>query len=50
MTFGQVKVFAIRMLAGEPIPLFKDMAANLAIEAHVSRIERARKRGKRKGR
>lgn len=44
MTFGQVKFYAHRLLAGEGVPLFMDRATNYAIEAHVSRIERARTR------
>lgn len=44
MTFGQVKFYAYRLLAGEGVPLFMDRATNYAIEAHVSRIERARTR------
>jgi len=47
LTFGQVKFYAHRMLRGESIPFF-DYKTNIAIEAHISRINRAmthRRRG-----
>lgn len=43
LSFGKIKVYAHRLLSGQPIPVF-DYASNVAIEAHVHRIETARKR------
>ena len=40
-SFGRAKVYAHRLINGESIPLFSDRRVNLAIEAHVHRIERA---------
>lgn len=39
--FGKVKFWAHRFLH-DPIPLFNDKRLNVAIEAHLSRIEKAR--------
>jgi hypothetical protein len=41
MSFGQIKVFAHRLLKGEPIPFFADNKINRRIEDHVTRILRA---------
>jgi hypothetical protein len=48
---GREKVYAHRLLNGEGIPVFWDRAINVAIEAHVYRIQRAqtRRRYSRKG-
>jgi len=37
-SYGKVKVYAHRLINGEPIPLFRDKRINLAIEAHVHKI------------
>lgn len=50
---GQVKLYAFRLLAGQPIPLFREFAANVAVEAAVHRIlqrRSTRKSYRRKGR
>ena len=41
-SYGKAKVYAYRLLNGEAIPVFCDKRANLAIEAHVHKIERVR--------
>jgi hypothetical protein len=41
-SYGKAKVYAHRLINGEPIPLFCDRRVNAAIEAHVHKIERAR--------
>lgn len=38
MTFGQIKVWAWRLIKGEAIPIFKDNRINRAINQHVKRI------------
>ena len=43
---GREKVNAHRLINGEGIPIFADMATNVAIEAHAYRIEQAKKRRK----
>lgn len=40
--FGKVKFFAHRFLRNDSIPLFNDKRLNYGIEAHLSRIEKAR--------
>ena len=47
MKFSQIKIWAHRLLAGEPIPFFTDNRINRAIEDHVHRILRARTRRRR---
>jgi hypothetical protein len=49
MRFGAIKVYAHRLLRGEPIPFFIDNRVNRAIEAHADRILRARTRRPRRG-
>jgi hypothetical protein len=44
--FGKVKTLAYSLLNGYAIPLFSDKRLNVAIEAHVSRIARAKTRVK----
>ena len=44
MSFGQIKVFAHRLLKGEDIPFFNDNRINRRIEDHVTRILRAQTR------
>ena len=41
-SYGKAKVYAHRLLKGEPIPFFIDKRANLAIEAHVHKIGKAK--------
>lgn len=47
MTFGQIKVYAHRFLKGQAIPVFRDRKVNRAIDAHETRILRARTRRRR---
>jgi hypothetical protein len=47
MRFGAVKVYAHRFVNGQAIPIFRDRAANAAINEHVERIRRARTRRRR---
>lgn len=45
-SYGRVKVYAHRLLNGEGIiPIFRDNRINIAIEAHVYKIKRARTKG-----
>jgi hypothetical protein len=44
MRFGAIKVWAHRLVAGESIPIFRDNAANRAINDHADAIRRARTR------
>jgi hypothetical protein len=41
-TWGKVKFWAHRAVRGFPWPIFRDRRINVAIEAHISRIQRAR--------
>lgn len=38
LTFGQIKVWAWRLVNGQSIPIFKDNRINRAIDKHVKRI------------
>lgn len=44
MRFGAIKVYAWRLLKGQPIPVFKDRRVNRAIDAHETRILNVRTR------
>ena len=43
MPFGKIKVLAHRFLQGEPVPFFSDNRINVAIEAHMFRIQQKSK-------
>jgi hypothetical protein len=49
LRFGAVKVYAWRLLRGQPIPLFRDNRDNRAVDRHVDRIKKARTRRRRDG-
>jgi hypothetical protein len=40
--FGKIKFWANRAMRGGAWPVFNDRRLNVAIEAHISRIEKAR--------
>jgi hypothetical protein len=40
--FGKIKYLAHQMLSGNAIPFFNDKRLNVAIEAHISRISKAK--------
>ena len=47
MKFGKIKVYAHRLMNGEPIPIFDDNKTNKMIEEHFDRILKAKTRKKR---
>ena len=44
LSFGKIKVYAHRLMNGQSIPFFANKADNVAIEAHVERILKAKAR------
>lgn len=48
MTRAQCKVYAIRILKGEVIPIFKEKIVNLTIDAYVRQIRHLRTKRRRK--
>lgn len=52
VSYGKIKVLAHRLLNGEPIPMFGNLASNYAVEGHLFKIQRKKteRRYRRKGR